>query len=258
MIPLLVVVVYNRRAETAATLASIVESVPPGAAEVVVVDNGSTDGARDVVAACPRVDWAYLLDENIGCPRALNYVLERHRLPGQDVIKVDNDVRLQPGFIEGVPEMLVSLGYRVSMVGAYYPEVLTGRLRWSETVLGHSVHYVSPVIGHAVWHTGVFMDRVGHFDVLASDHVYGFEDLIMSHKADTLGWPSVVWEGWPIENLQRRNSLGAGRDEHVERMRPLYTMRMRALTAATLWTGADGQPVGVAGGEPCRIRATSA
>jgi len=87
------------------------------------------------------------------------------------------------------------------------------------------------------------MDAVGYFDVLAEDHLYGFEDLILSHKAGVMGWEMLVWEGWRIENLQRHPALGAGQDEHVARIRPLYEERVRTLAAGgTVWTGMDGKP----------------
>jgi len=251
--PLIIMTTFNRKQETAETLDALDATTNLAAVEVVIVDNASTDGTAALV-----LDWsqgradhevvAYALKQNIGCPKALNFALSRHRKPGQPVVKIDNDVRLlTAGWVVGVP-WLVScyrneLYREVAMVGAYYDGVLDDRLIWSEKWEGVPVHYINPVIGHTVWHTGRFMDAVGYFDVLADDHLYGFEDLIMSHKARELGWDMLVWEGWQIENLQRHNSLGDGREEHVRVMRPHYNERVNALRAGeTIWTGADGRP----------------
>jgi hypothetical protein len=100
------------------------------------------------------------------------------------------------------------------------------------------------VVGHAVYHTGAFMDAVGHFDVLCEDHLYGFEDLILSHKATRLGMEMLAWEGWEIENIQRVSALGRQeRDDHVTAMRPLYQARLIDISnGGSLYTGPDGRP----------------
>jgi len=177
------------------------------------------------------------------------------RLAGQAFIKVDNDVVLPGGdWVTEVEALIAHLeaphnrrpGRSVAMVGGYYPDLLYRRSRGVvDTWKSGQVWSISPVIGHAVYHTGAFMDAVGYFDVLSDAHLYGFEDLIMSVKANALGWLSVTWEGWAIENIQRENSLGAaGRDAHITAMRPLYEARIRALQSVrTLYTGPNGRPL---------------
>jgi len=140
----------------------------------------------------------------------------------------------------------------IAMVGAYYDGVLKGRSRGEIGQFeGEAVHELCPVIGHTVWHTGPFMDSVGFFDVLAPDHIYGFEDLVMSRKADLMGWKLLAWEGWRIINIQRSPTLGkAGEAEHVAKMRPLYDERLQALASGgSFYTGGDGQPVSIENGE---------
>ncbi len=246
MEPLIVMVTFNRQSETRRALAALEETTDLGQVEMVIVDNGSTDGTADLVQEWSfgkRGVYCYPLDQNIGCPRALNLALEAHRQPGQAVVKIDNDVRLlTPGWVEKV-QYLEQRWLPVAMIGAYYRGVLEGRLLGQEAFEGQTLHRVRPIIGHCVWHSGLFLDRVGFFDVLAPDHLYGFEDLILSHKASRLGFFTLVWEGWRIENIQRKNSLGDQRDEHVERMRPLYRQRCAALAeGGTVRTGPDGLP----------------
>ena len=247
MEPLIVMVTFNRESETRRALEALEETTDLDQVEMVIVDNGSTDGAVDLVQEWSfgkRRVYCYPLDQNIGCPRALNFALEAHRQPGQAVVKVDNDVRiLTPGWVEKV-EYLEKRWFPVALIGAYYDGVLEGRLLGQDEFEGQTLYRVRPVIGHCVWHSGLFLDRVGFFDVLAPDHLYGFEDLILSHKANQLGFFTLAWEGWQIENIQRKNSLGDLRDEHVERMRPLYQERCAALAVGgTIRTGPDGLPV---------------
>ena len=198
----------------------------------------------------PDPPMAYLLDENIGCPRALNYALAQHRKPGQPVVKLDNDVRLlTPGWVAKAHWLIKqreAQGKPVAMVGAYYDGVFDGRTADFEvTWEGAPLYQAYPIIGHTVWHTGAFMDAVGYFDVLSDEHLYGFEDLIMSHKAQLMGWDTLVWEGWQIENLQRHNALGDLQGDHVNKMRPLYNQRVAALECGgSVWTGPDGRPAG--------------
>jgi glycosyltransferase involved in cell wall biosynthesis len=259
--PLVILTTFNRIDETKRTLAALEKRTDLNKIKLVIVDNGSTDGTGKYVLGwiTMRLGWpfrgnpvdpiiAYLLRENIGCPQALNLALQNHRQPGQPVVKLDNDVRiLTPGWVEKVRGLIAereARGQKVAMVGAWYAGALEGRLR--ETVgeyEGEPLHRASPIIGHAVWHTGAFMDEVGYFDVLADDHLYGFEDLILSHKADVMGWETLVWQRWEIENIQRHSALGKGRDDHVEAMRPLYGERIAALVSGgSVWTGPDGRP----------------
>ena len=252
MEPLIIITAFNRCRETTQTLAALTETTDLEQVQVVIVDNGSSDDTRKIVMEWQRTQIRkpafYAFPQNRGCPKALNYALQRHRLPGQPVVKLDNDVRiLTPGWVDAMHDLVtecLTQGDAPAMIGAYYDGALEGRLLsedfWHELPLYHA----RPIIGHAVWHTGEFMDRVGYFDVLADDHLYGFEDLILSHKTDTLNMSTLIWRGWEIENLQRKNSLGGGRDDHVEQMRPFYKERCAQLAAGgSLRTGPGGRPV---------------
>jgi len=255
--PLIVSVTMNRRPETEAMLASLEDTTNHlVGCEVVIMDNGSDNGTvamicqwlthRKVMGG--RVAF-HPLPGNMGCPRALNLAIRWHRKPGQPVVKLDNDVRiLTPDWLERAPQLIAGreeLGRRVAMVSAMYDGLLEGRSqnRWQWE--GLDVHEIYPVIGHAVWHAGWFMDEVGYFDVLHQDHIYGFEDLILSAKAHMMGAEILAWEGWKIENLQRHGALPREvRDKHVEAMRPLYEERKAVILAGgSLRTGEDGNPI---------------
>lgn len=249
MKPLIIIPVFNRRDETDKTLRSLVPNLPRCDADIVAVDNGSTDGATAILEQWES--WGRItvesLEDNIGCPRALNLAIERHRRPGQPVVKVDNDVLIKtPWWIESISDLVKDLtkqGRKVAMIGAWYDGVTAGRVAGHEWYLSQRLWNARIVIGHCVWHTGAFMDAVGYFDVLDDDHLYGFEDLLMSVKVRVMGWESYIWEGWRIENIQRHNSLGDGQSDHVARMRPLYDERVTALwSGGSVRTGRDGRP----------------
>jgi len=257
MEPLVIITSYNRRDELIETLQALEETTDLRKdVELVIVDNGSANGTVDLLCewreAHSQLAHAHviLFPFNIGCPRALNRAMTLYRRPGQPVVKLDNDVQmLTVGWVDKVAGLIAGLeeqGRHVAMIGGNYEGALESRLLFTEQVEGQprELHHVGHVIGHCVWHTGPFMDVVGFFDVLSPNHLYGFEDLLLSVKAGVLNWEMLVWEGWNIRNIQRKNALGNDRDEHVRQMRPLYDARRQAISSGgTLQTGADGCPV---------------
>ena len=249
MKPLTIVTSWNRLDCTKRMLTSLEPSLD--ALQTIIVDNGS-----ELETVAWLTDWAehkdvelIALPQNVGCPRALNVALE-HRSPGQDVIKLDNDLLLPDSndWIRGI-ERLVDHAERqrepIAMIGACYDTFSDRRIRQEVTWEGEKLYIVYPLIGHAVYHSGRFMDEAGYFDVLSPEHIYGFEDNLISAKAAILGWPMVVWTGWQIRDIQRHSALG-GKDavsEHVAAMRPLYELRLHYyLGGGPLHTGPDGYP----------------
>jgi len=268
MKPLLSVICYNRKKETIATLKALGETRVFQQANVCVWDNGSTDGTGQAVFDLFGVQdmkppgsywtmggandtrlWLDLWSENIGCPYALNEILFM-RSSSQHFIKVDNDVVLETQdwvlylcqFLDAHPE--------VAMVSPWYEELETanqGRISkqhegWWE---------IFPVIGHCVMHRGAFLDQTGFFDVLADDHLYGFEDNLMAHRAAAMGYKCAVDLRVKLRNIQRWNSLdvrehgGERRAAHVERLRPEYERRVQMIhnpAWGRYYVDADGQP----------------
>jgi hypothetical protein len=247
MRPLAIVTTWNRFDLTQRMLESLAPESPN--LDIAIVDNGSAPAMQSWLQGWASEHGAelLLLDENIGCPRALNLALCEFRRLGQAVVKLDNDVLLPPAWVLDL-ERLVDVwwlqGRPLAMVSAYYTPWEQQRVRATETYDHRTAFHIWPVVGHAVFHTGDFVDAVGYFDVLAADHLYGFEDLLMSHKANVLGWETLAWEGWCITNLQRHGAMDRQqRDTHVAAMRPLYNARVTGIrSGGSLHTGPDGQP----------------
>jgi len=254
MKPLVIVTVYNRKRETQVTLEALAETTDLGEIELVIVDNGSSDGAGDVVDTWQTTQgekssfttWptVHHLETNVGIPRALNVVIEAHRQPGQPIVKWDNDVKcLTEGWARAV-EQFVEYQRQVRPVALVraWRDGTQVESAWREEWGGFSFYVPQHKLGYAVWYTGEFVDQVGYFDVLAPEHLYGFEDVLICHKAAAMGWVELMWEGWRIEDIQRSSAL-RGKREHVEAMRPLFHARLRALQrGGPLRTGPDGQP----------------
>jgi len=256
MKPLIAMITYNRKRETVETLNALAATGALREAELQIWDNGSTDGTAEALLQAVefgtiRRDQLFLSRENLGCPRALNVILWTCREPGQHFIKVDNDVELlMPGWVGKLVRFLDEHP-DVAMASPWYRELETsnqGRM----VDLHNGWIEMFPIVGHCCIHRGEFLDQTGYFDVLASDHLYGFEDLLMCHRAGAMGKRCAVVQGIELRNLQRRNSLDVAkqlgakveaRDEHVERLRPEYNRRIRRIVSARglYYVGPNGQ-----------------
>lgn len=253
MKPLLGMVTFNRLDETRRTVEALARTWAFEEAKVVIWDNGSQDGTADYVGALALPNLTVVMyPENIGCPRALNEIMWSRREPGQDFIKIDND--MEPMMVGWVGKLAAFARDHpaVAMVGPYYQEVedMPGRVgrrheNWLE---------VYPLMGHCVLHAGWFLDRTGYFDVLSPDHLYGFEDNLMSTRAVASGFRCAIHVDITIENIQRWNSMDFSarkglaqveeRDAHIDRLRPAYNARQALISrlGSRYRVGADGQP----------------
>ena len=256
MKPLLSVICYNRKALTIQTLESLRETGALHQAEVVVFDNASIDGTWQALVAFnaglgEESVYLHRSHVNIGCPKALNWVLAHKSRPGQHFIKVDNDVVLTtPDWVLHLSDFLEHEP-SVAMVGPWYRELETD-------TQGRIINYhrgwweIFPIIGHCVMHRGKLLNETGYFDVLADDHLYGFEDLLMAHRAGAAGYKCAVYRPTELVNIQRHNSLdpGAGsihdgesREDHIARLRPEYERRRNQIhhRHGLYRVGPDGQ-----------------
>ncbi len=96
----LIVVSYNKRPYTQACLQSLLDSharAQPGPCEIIVVDNGSEDGTREVLAQIGQraetlgIGFTVIQNEtNAGAPTARNQALEQAQ--GEQIAFLDNDV----------------------------------------------------------------------------------------------------------------------------------------------------------------------
>ena len=236
MKPLLSMICYNRRDESVVTLRALHETGALEQATCLIQDNGSTDDTRRAIS---RELYYTLrdhevtfqrLEENIGCPAALNRALQT-RLPGQHFIKVDNDVVLEtPGWVDLLCQFLDEHP-DVALVSPWYEELETANQ--GRIVERYDTWWqIFPVIGHCVLHRGEFLDQVGYFDVLDRNHLYGFEDNLMAHRAGAMGYKCAVDLRVRLRNIQRKNSLdgafhrGESREAHIARLRPEYERRV--------------------------------
>lgn len=256
MKPLLSVISYNRCYETYQTLWSLATTGALADAEYVVWDNGSVDDTRDMLRDLEELgilDWdrVFLSQENIGCPQALNRIMRSYRKPGQHFIKVDNDVVLETnGWVNKLVAFLEE-HEQVAMASAWYDELKDESQQGRIKVRHDGWIEAFPVVGHCVIHRGSFLDYTGYFDVLAPDHLYGFEDVLMAHRAAAMRLKCAIVQDVRLRNIQRHSSLdqsehdGERTREHVERLRSEYERRVRFIHMrfGRYHIGPDGEEV---------------
>lgn len=242
MKPLVTVTAYNRPQATANCLVALDDTTDFSACVLAVVDDRSEPDAWELVRSWAKMHqgdgvYALRMAENGGTARALNYAIAKLREPGQAVVKIDNDMEvLTPNWnakVAAFAEAVQRQGDRVATIRAwrrYRDTDMPGETplyrvaNWRGTgVFGASKH-----LGYAVWYTGAFMDRVGFFEPLSPDHRYGFDDVIMGHKAQVLGWHRLIWEGWKVRD-QARGTAVEDKDGHIAMARPLLRRRLEEL-----------------------------
>jgi GT2 family glycosyltransferase len=141
------VVSWNTRELLGRCLDSLLTEVEFGRADVWVVDNGSSDGSRELVRE--SYSWANLIEpeENLGFGRAVNLVAGRSRV--RWIAPANADIELSDGALAA----LVEAGERDARAGAVAP-----RLVLADGSTQHSVHSF-PGLGLAVA-TGLGIPRL--------------------------------------------------------------------------------------------------
>jgi len=117
----IVIVSYNARADLVRCLASLRDAPPRASHEIVVVDNGSTDGSADAA----RAAGAQLIENgaNLGFARANNVGIRASR--GTNVLLLNSDTSVPAGAVDG---LLAELA-RDAQVAVVGPRLVDGHGR---------------------------------------------------------------------------------------------------------------------------------
>lgn len=191
---------YDGRGLLDVVLPSVVAQQVAGELEVVVVDDGSTDGTPAHVAErWPQV--RLVVQPNAGVSAAMNRCLTEAR--GEYVALLNNDVELAPGYLEALASELDARPEAGSACGKMLDfsdrEVIDGAgdvMRWSGACWrrGHGERdrgqfdrpeAVISACGGAAMYRRAAIDDVGPFD---ADFVAYFEDVDWGVRAQLRGW----------------------------------------------------------------------
>lgn len=192
----IVIPVYNRAALVRRAIDSCLAQTPADAFEVVVVDDGSTDGSAEAVAAIgdPRVRVVVQPVNRGMCP-ARNLGADHSR--GEWVVCLDSDDELLPGALEGMLSAVRAAGDRIDGIrftcrlddGTLSPSPpLTGEvwdypayIAWSERAVLRGREETLPCVRRRTFDTARYTDSRGDESLYHLDFAAAFLTLASSH-----------------------------------------------------------------------------
>ena len=132
-----IIPLYNCLPLTQAMLASLHATLPPGFShEIILVDDGSTDGTRAWLATLGDPFRVVLNERNLGYARANNRAAALAR--GEFLVLLNNDLVLLPNWLEPMLAAHRALGAGAGVVGNVQLDARTG-------VVDHAGIVISPV-----------------------------------------------------------------------------------------------------------------
>lgn len=196
---------YNGMAFVERCLKALTEDAPE--AEILLVDNGSTDGSREFVTEhFPQVR-VIALRENYGFCRAANEGMKAAGTPY--VILLNNDTEVLPGFTKALVSALQlepgAFSAGAKMIQLYHQEKIDDAgnfycaLGWAfARGKDKSVEYyekpdeIFAACGGAVIYRKSLLERIGYLD---EDHFAYLEDIDLGWRARIAGWKNIYVPG---------------------------------------------------------------
>jgi GT2 family glycosyltransferase len=243
-----VVPLYNCLPLTQAMLASLQATLPAGLShEIILVDDGSTDGTRAWLQGLgnpPRSPFRVLLNE-----RNLGYAVSNNRAArvarGEFLVLLNNDLVLQPGWLEPMLEAHAQLGDRAGLIGNVQLDARTGAVDHAglepcptgkpvhirtlpsrRARLGKPVRIVPAVTGACVLIERALWCTLGGFD---ESYVNGGEDIDLCYRARAAGRVNAV----ALRSVVRHHvSASPGRKARDEQNSYRLALRWEARFAA--------------------------
>jgi GT2 family glycosyltransferase len=209
--------------------------------EIIVVDNGSTDGtAGSLRSAFPAVELEISRDP-LSFARAVNRGIARARY--SHVCLLNNDMLLEPGFFpalvrafEQVPDLFCATAEIRFPEGVRREE--TGKtvmaqsspddfpIRCDETLPGEDLSYVLYGSGGCSLYDAAKLRALGGVDE-AYEPAY-VEDLDLGYRAWQRGWPSVYVAGAVVEHRHRATTSRYYSEQQLERVLEINYLKFLA------------------------------
>ncbi len=189
-----IIVSYNDRDIMARCLGALDAQLTYGGDEIIVVDNGSTDGVLDDLRGNPGIR---LIEngKNAGFPVGCNIGYEA-AAPGNDIFLLNNDAVLSEGAMERLSEALYS-AEDVGAVGAVSNNALEQTVSGDAPAFGHSspYEYRSRLTGFAVLLKRSVADRLVSEDGYFLDPRFSpgyFEDEDLGVRVALAGYRQIL------------------------------------------------------------------
>jgi GT2 family glycosyltransferase len=245
-----VIPLYNCLSLTQAMVASLQATLPAGLShEIILVDDGSTDGTRDWLATLGPPFRLVLNERNLGYAVANNRGAAIAR--GEYLALLNNDLVLTPGWLEPMLAAHRSLGQQAGLIGNVQRDFRTGKIDHTgifinlkgkpehqrEVPAGFSkfftrVYRVDALTGACALLTRALWEQLGGFD---EGYVNGCEDVDLCFRARAAGLVNAV----ALRSVVRHHiSSSLHRKRRDEENTYHFTRRWRrelALCAAWRW-----------------------
>lgn len=192
---------YNGIAFVENCLKALIQDAPK--AEILVVDNGSTDGSRElVIEKFPQVR-VIALGENFGFCKASNVGMQKASSPY--VILLNNDTEVLPGFTEAMVSALQlesrAFSAGAKMIQLHHPKKIDDAgnfycaLGWAfARGKDKPVEYyekpdeIFAACGGAAIYRKALLERIGYLD---ESHFAYLEDIDLGWRAKIAGWKNI-------------------------------------------------------------------
>lgn len=192
---------YNGIAFVESCLKALIQDAPK--AEILLVDNGSTDGSRELVLEkFPQVQ-VIALGENYGFCKASNAGMQRASSPY--VILLNNDTEVLPGFTKALVSALQlnpqAFSAGAKMIQLHHPEKIDDAgnfycaLGWAfARGKDKPVEYyekpdeIFAACGGAVIYRRALLEQIGYLD---EAHFAYLEDIDLGWRAKIAGWKNI-------------------------------------------------------------------
>lgn len=248
-----VIPAFNQLAFTQACLASLKSTLPPLAHEIILIDDGSTDGTRDFLRELPPPFVVLLNERNLGYAASNNRAARAAQ--GEFLALLNNDLVLQPGWLEPMLAAF-SRSPRAGIVGNIQLDAESGEVDHTGIVYrdgGYPVHHREPLEAarargdYAAFPGGVtaacclvrreWFLRRGGFD---EGYKNGFEDTDLCLRAREDGFLNLTATASVVHHHISRSP---GRATHEYRNADRFLARWGPRTAALEreWTLAEAR-----------------
>lgn len=232
--------VENQRTElTRATLISIEETVDLVKHRLFIIDNGSCDATKELLAdfysqKSKLFNIELITNEkNVGTANAINQAWA-YREPGEHLIKMDNDVTIvQTGWVDLMEEAIDRSPKGIGIIGLKRKDLLEDPNRKDDyksvlVMLNHEpgqkwivVEVVKHVMGTCQMFNSNLIDIIG--GLFQMNGLYGFDDSLAALRCNVAGFNSCFLAGIEIDHIDPgATSYQGWKEQYAANMMGMY------------------------------------